>query len=133
MKTPQNKITDATLRSFGISVGTVFALIALYPVLKEEAITVWAIIIAAALIFPAIIFPGLLILPFRFWSMIGSGLGWLNTRIILSVLYFLAIVPVSLFMRIVDSDPLKLKFDASAHSYREPPEDLNGSNLTDQH
>ncbi|MEW6711028.1 MAG: SxtJ family membrane protein, partial [Candidatus Riflebacteria bacterium] len=93
-------LNPTELRTFGLSVGVVFGLVALYPLFKGETIRAWAAVISTALIAPAIFFPPLLELPFRVWQVIGHALGWLNTRIILSVLYFAAIVPVSLVLKI---------------------------------
>jgi len=130
---PKKIVTTADLRSFGLLVGTVFGLIAVYPLLKGEALRAWASVIAAALIAPAIFFPPLLDLPYRFWAIIGKVLGSVNTRIILTVLYFGAIVPVSLVLKIFGKNPLKLNFDAEAASYRELPESRHGSSLKNQH
>ena len=128
----KKELTAPELRSFGLSVGTVFGLIALYPLFRGEAARAWAAVISASLIAPAIFSPQLLELPFRLWSVIGKALGWLNTRIILTVLYFAAVVPVSLVLKIFGRDPLKLNFDPEARTYREEPDDSNDSSLKNQ-
>ncbi|MFZ5950633.1 MAG: SxtJ family membrane protein [Candidatus Rifleibacteriota bacterium] len=132
MKNEKKSLNPTELRTFGLSVGIVFGLIALYPLFKGESIRAWAAIIGTSLIAPAIFFPPLLELPFKAWQVIGHALGWLNTRIILSVLYFAAIVPVSLVLKIFGREPLKLHFDPEASSYREMPENKTGSSLKNQ-
>lgn len=126
------ELNNADLRSFGLLVGAVFGLIALYPLFKGENLRAWATVISIALIAPAIFFPPLLELPFRFWAVLGHILGWLNTRIILTVLYFAAIVPVSLVLKIFGREPLKLHFDPDLVSYREMPEKNSDSSLKNQ-
>jgi hypothetical protein len=131
-KTPEKQPDARELRTFGLLVGAVFGLIAVYPLFKGETIRAWSAVISAALIAPAIFFPPLLALPHRIWSMIGHILGWLNTRIILTLLYFAAIVPVSLVLKILGRDPLKLSFDPELDTYREKPEKQGGSDIRRQ-
>jgi hypothetical protein len=131
-KTDSKSVGNAQLRSFGLAVGAVFGLIAVYPLFKGAELRAWASLISIALIAPAIIFPPLLLLPFRLWTFIGEILGWLNTRIILTGLYFLALLPVSLIMKISRKDPLKRKIDRKAESYREKPECGNEKDLKNQ-
>ena len=131
-KEQKSKPTGSELRSFGLLVGIVFGLIAIYPLFKEEAIRAWAAVISVSLIAPAIFSPQLLELPFRIWGGIGQVLGWVNTRIILTVLYFAAVVPVSLVLKIFGRDPLKLNFDPEAQTYRDRPENSHDSSLKNQ-
>ncbi len=55
---------------------------------------------------------------------LGLVLGWLNTRILLTVLFFLVFTPVSFVMRLLGRDPLARKFDPRATTYwvPKPPE-----------
>ncbi len=128
----EKPLNNSDLRTFGLLVGGVFGLIAVYPLFRGELIRAWAAVISVALIAPAIFFPPLLALPYRFWSLIGRILGWLNTRIILSLLYFAAIVPVSLVLKILGRDPLKLSFDPELDTYREKPDKQGGSDIRKQ-
>jgi hypothetical protein len=45
-------------------------------------------------------------------------LGWVNTRIILGVLFYVKILPMGLIMRLCGIDPMARKHDKSASSYR---------------
>jgi hypothetical protein len=44
-------------------------------------------------------------------------LGWVNTRLLLGLFFFLLVTPVGLVLRLVRRDPLDRKFDASAATY----------------
>ncbi len=77
--------------------------------------------------------PQLLTTPYRLWIKTGEKLGWLNTRIILTILYFTAVLPVAVILRLSGKTPLKLKFDPQADSYREQPEENSDSTLKDQY
>ena len=123
--------TAKELRNFGLLVGAVFALIACWPVFWGNPVRIWAAVISIILAGPAIIKPTLLHWPYYCWMTIGAGLGWVNTRIILAILYFVAIMPIGLLLRLLGKSPLKLHFDPSAASYRELPEE-NENNVNEQ-
>ena len=46
---------------------------------------------------------------YRGWDMMARGLAWVMTRIILSLVFFLVLFPVSLLYRMKRKDPLKLR------------------------
>src|SRR5262245_13534246 len=77
------------LRSFGFIVATGFAVIGLWPaVFRGQPIRGWALALSAALLIPALVLPSVLRPFFRGWMLVGHCLGWVNTRIILSLLFF---------------------------------------------
>lgn len=43
------------------------------------------------------------------WLKLALGLGWINSRILLSVVYFLFLMPIALVSRLFTKDPLLLK------------------------
>ncbi len=43
------------------------------------------------------------------WLKLALGLGWINSRIILSVIYFLFLLPIAWVSRLFTKDPLNLK------------------------
>ena len=45
------------------------------------------------------------------WTKIGQGLGWVNSRIILSIIFFVFLVPIAIAYRISSKNPLRLKRD----------------------
>jgi Saxitoxin biosynthesis operon protein SxtJ len=57
------------------------------------------------------------------WMKFAFILGWLNTRLLLGVFFYLVVSPVGVVMRLVGRDPLTRKIDRSRSSYwmkREP-------------
>ncbi|HNX76039.1 MAG TPA: SxtJ family membrane protein [Candidatus Rifleibacterium sp.] len=124
-------ITDKELRNFGLLVGAVMLLLALWPWHLQLSTRIGAACAAALLVFPALVRPGLLFWPCRVWSMFGYALGWVNTRLILGLLYFLAIFPIGMLLRMTGRAPLKLKFESGSSTYREQPEESAG-NLNEQ-
>lgn len=133
MKIQKNNITTpGELRNFGLLVGIAFGLIAVWPLLSDQPTRVWAATVALLLILPALFSPKLLSAPYKIWKTIGAALGWFNTRVILTLLYFGAILPTGLLLKIFGSQPLKLHFDKNADTYREMPENDPEGNLKEQ-
>ncbi len=120
------------LRSFGLLVGVAFLAIGLWPLLRQADVRTWAIILSTVLILPALLRPAWLKFPHAVWLKIGAALGWFNTRLILGILYIVAIVPIALVLRLAGKTPLQLKFDKNAESYREKPDLDDDKNFTQQ-
>jgi hypothetical protein len=49
---------------------------------------------------------------------LGHALGWVNTRILLTVVFYLLFTPVAWLMHLLKNDPLNRRYDAAASSYR---------------
>ncbi len=124
---------NSELRNFGLLVGTAFLAIGLWPLLRQADARIWAIILATVLILPAVVKPDWLRIPHAIWQKVGAALGWFNTRLILGILYMIAIVPIALILRISGKTPLQLKFDPNAASYREKPDSDDNQNLSQQY
>ena len=96
-------------KSFGILFFIVFFLIAVWPMLNESQIRIWAIILSLAFLFLGIINSKLLS-PLRFaWIKFGESLGKIIAPIIIAIIYFFIITPIALVMRSVGKDLLKIK------------------------
>lgn len=78
------------------------------------------LIAAAVFAVFALIAPGVL-LPFnRIWMAFAGRLGTANNFLILGIVYFLVILPVGLFMRIIGRDLMHRKIDRKAETYLTP-------------
>jgi len=77
----------------------------------------WALIVAACFLVPAILRPQSLAHLNRWWTRFGLLLGHIVSPVALAIVYYLAIVPVGLFMRLFGKDTLGLRFDSSASTY----------------
>jgi hypothetical protein len=107
------------LRSFGLIVGGGFAVLALAPaVFHGQGLRIWALALGFLLAAAALIFPVALRPIFRVWMWVGELLGWVNTRIILLLVYYAVIVPIGGLLRMTGKDPMRLKFEQDAKSYR---------------
>lgn len=49
---------------------------------------------------------------YGYWMKFAHVLGWVNTRIILSIVYFFIFTPLALIFRLMGKDPLGRHFEA---------------------
>jgi hypothetical protein len=122
------------LRSFGLIVGGGFAVVALAPLaFHGRSPRIWALILALFLSATAFISP-LALRPFhRVWMTIGEALGWLNTRILLTVLFYVVIVPIGVILRAVGNDPMRRKLERGVLTYRIPRDKRPATHMQHQY
>src|SRR5438093_7261649 len=115
----QNEITIKQLRSFGLTVGGIFALIGLWPVVvHNENARWWSLVVAAVLILPALVYAKSLFWIHKGWMAVGHVLGWINTRIILGVVFYVIVTPIGMFRRWLGRDPMGRHLRPDLASYR---------------
>jgi hypothetical protein len=66
-----------------------------------------------------------------FWFKISEILGWINSRVLLSIIFFLFLFPISLLMRLLNKMTIKMKKEKETY-YQErkhtfTPEDLENT------
>ena len=116
----RNHIPKKTLREFGFLIGFIFPFLIglILPLIGGQSFRTWTFCISIPSIILAITKPGLLFYPYRAWMKLGHILGWLNSRIILGLVFLIVLQPIALVMRIFGYDPLKTK-KIVQKSYRE--------------
>jgi len=119
--TDQKLSTDKTeLRKFGLIFGAGLVLIfgLFFPWLLEKPWPAWPFIAAGGFILMALAFPTGLKPFYIAWMKFGHVAGWINTRIILGLVFFAVFLPFGLVMRLFGNDPMKRKLDDTSASYR---------------
>lgn len=108
------------LRRFGLLTGTVLALLfgLLLPWVFDRPYPGWPWVAGGILSLWAIIHPASLGPPYRLWMRAGHVLGWINTRLVLGVLFYVLVLPIGLVMRAFGKDPMRRTRDRQARSYR---------------
>ncbi len=130
----QNEITAKQLRSFGLTVGGIFALIGLWPVIIHGVgPRWWALLAAACLLVPGVLYPRCLSWVYRGWMMLGHVLGWINTRIILSAVFYLMVTPIGIIRRWLGKDSMERRLRPDLDSYRIVRKPRPASHLTKQY
>src|SRR5207244_8686677 len=95
------------LSSFGLTVGGMFAVIGFWPLfVRDQEVRWWAVILAGLLMVPALVFPGSLSWIYKRWMALGHIMGWINTRIILGVVFYLVVTPIGRIRRLLCNDPM---------------------------
>jgi len=116
-----SKADAKELRTFGLVLGALFAaFFAVIPLLRHRTTHIWPWILASTLWLMALIWPASLSYLHRVWTRLGLALGWVNTRVILTLLFTLTIVPVGLVMRLFGRDRMARKLDPEGTTYRVP-------------
>ena len=113
----RNTMDKKTLRRFGMTMGIAFLVISLLILAKSKHILWQTSIISALFFILGLIFPGSLKLVYVLWMRLAFILGWVNTRIILFVLFYLIFTPIGLVIKLTGKDLLERKIDKSRDSY----------------
>jgi hypothetical protein len=101
--------------------GGVFAIVSFWPwVFRGDDIRLWAGLLAAAFGFVGTVVPVGLTPVYRGWMWFGAKMGWLNSRILLGLVFYGLLTPISLLMGLLGQRPLQLGFDPKAETYRVP-------------
>ena len=114
------KINNNQLRDFGLIIGLFFPLFIgfVIPALSGHSFKLWTIYISIPFLIIGFIRPRILLNPYKAWMFIGEVLGYINSRLILGIIFFTILQPIAFFMRILNKDPLK-KIVPNQMTYRE--------------
>ena len=126
----QKNIKLPSNRNFGIVFFIVFLIIALWPILKQNEIRIWSLIISFIFFVLGLINSKLLTPLNKLWFKFGILLGNIIAPIIMGIVFFLVVTPTGLIMRFFRKDILKLKKNTS-DSYWINKDDTN-SNMKNQ-
>jgi len=113
------KETKKELRKFGLTVGSVLAAIAILLLYFEKPSAIYFAVIGVLLILFGALFPQLLKPLNRIWMGLAIILGFIMSRVILTVLFYLVLTPIAILAKIVDKKFMVLKYDKSAETYWE--------------
>ena len=104
-------ISKKTLREFGFLIGFTFPFLIgwILPLIGGHSFRTWTLFISIPSIILAFTKPILLLYPYRAWMKLGHILGWVNSRIILGLVFLFVLLPIALIMRMLGHDPLKNK------------------------
>ena len=98
-------------RSFGIIFSIIFLLVSLWPILDNENIRVWSLLLSFIFLVLGILNSKILT-PFNnFWYKFGIFLGKVVSPIVMAIIFFGVITPIGLIMKILKKDLLNLKFN----------------------
>ena len=104
-------ISKKILKEFGLLVGFSFPILIglILPAISGHTFRIWTLFVGLPLIFLAILIPSSLLYFYKAWIKLGNILGWLNSRLILGLVFIVVLQPIALIMKTIGHDPLKLK------------------------
>ena len=117
-------ISNKRLREFGLLTGFGFPLLIgwLIPLLTGHGFRVWTLWVGFIGLLFGMTSPRLLYYPYKIWMKLGLTLGWVNSRIILGLVYMIVLLPIAFVMRLIGYDPLRTK-QSGEKTYRENRKD----------
>jgi len=112
------KVQKKDLRQFGIVLGIILGVFGTIHFFKQHATAYkWFFSVSMISLIFGIFFPMKLKPVFKVFTKIAHAIGWVNTRIILTAVYYVILTPIGLVLRIFGKDMLDLKIDKNTKSY----------------
>jgi len=113
-------ITKKQLREFGILIGFGFPILIgwLLPLFFGHDFRAWTLWIGVPGLTLGLTIPRLLHFPYKIWMALGHALGWVNSHIILGLIFIVVLLPIAVIMRIIGYDPLR-RLRKGEKTYRE--------------
>ena len=99
------------LRKFGITLASAFAVVAALTFFHKNDFYWVFIVLCGAFLFFGLILPAFLKPVQKVWMTLAHMMGWVMTRLILTVLFYLIITPIGLIMKVCGKDILNVKFE----------------------
>lgn len=126
-----HKPGKSELRSFGFLFAVFFILVigVVIPMIRQDIGLLftdlslwprWPWVVGAVVAAWAALHPASLHLLHRPWMVFADVAGWVNTRIILVLLFYVLILPIGFIMRLFGYDPMQRKIDKDLQTYRKP-------------
>ena len=109
--------SQSSNRSFGLLFFIVFIAVGLWPIIKGEEANIYLILISLFFLIFGLINSKILS-PFnKAWIKFGEILGLIIAPIIMALVYFIILTPISLIVRMFGKDLLGLKFLKKQDTY----------------
>lgn len=124
-----NKTSGASDRSFGVTFGCIFVILAVLTRLRDETEKVQIFFLALSCLTFIVSFarPTLLNTPNKLWMKFSQLLARFVSPIVLGVLFYILISPLALVMRLFGRDELRLKTKQVASNWHS--RNINGYSL----
>jgi hypothetical protein len=115
--TKRSCVRDGEVRKFGLLFSAVCALAGLVMLWKGGSRAWILFALAGMFLVTGLVWPRALRLFYVVWMRFAALLAWINTRVLLSALFFLVLTPVGLVFRLMGKDLLEQKIDRSKATY----------------
>ncbi|BBA79199.1 hypothetical protein RGRSB_0644 [cyanobacterium endosymbiont of Rhopalodia gibberula] len=114
------KLNRKELRRFGLLTGTIVSgLFGLaMPLILGHKLPLAPWIFTGVMYGLATFIPQYLDPIYNNWMRVAQVLAWINTRIILGIIFFFIVTPMAFIMRLFNRDSMEKKFNPSLETYR---------------
>jgi hypothetical protein len=110
------------LRDFGYVMAIAFAIVGILPFITRGAsYRLWTLPLTSAFLLFAVFLPKGLTPLYRAWMLFGGVLGYVNSRLILGIVFFALFAPIGIVLRLMGKDLLGLKIEKGWKTYRQFP------------
>ena len=102
-------ISKKQLREFGLLIGFGLPVLIgwLLPATVGYGFRTWTLLLGLPGLTLGLTAPHLLHYPYKFWMELGHALGWVNSHIILGLVFIFVLQPIAYVMRLTGYDPLR--------------------------
>jgi hypothetical protein len=121
------KTRKKDIRSFGYTIGIILFLVSAVLFYYDNYLYTNLTIIALVFIVLGVVLPLLLKPVYLLWMIFAVILGWIMTRVILCIIFYIIITPIGLITRLLGEDFLNLrKIKADSYwNHRDSSKELN--------
>ena len=111
------KSQSRILREFGLTVGIAFAVLGLLLLWRGRSYYDYFVYLGGAFILAGLVAPRILRPVRKGWMTAAAGMGWVMTRVILTVLFFGVFTPIRFIARLAGKSFLHLAIEPQSESY----------------
>ena len=104
-------------KSFGLVFFIVFLIIGLFPILNQNDVRIWSVILSLVFLILGLLNSNILTPLNKVWIKFGIILGQFISPVILGIIFFAVVLPTGIIMRLIKKNFLGIKFDKSIKSY----------------
>ena len=98
-------------RCFGLVFFVLFLVIGLWPLINDNEIKIWSIVISVVFLVLGLLNSKLLLPLNKLWFKFGLLLGKIISPLVMVIIFFLVVTPIGYLMRMLKKDLLNLKFN----------------------
>ena len=101
--------------TFGILFFIFFLIIGLYPLISNEPIRIWSVIVSSVFLIITIIKPNFFTFLNKFWIKFGILLGKIISPIVMGLVFLFVVTPTGILVKILKKDIMGLKRGSSSY------------------
>ena len=104
----KNTVTN---KNFGLTFFLVFLIVSIWPLLYNEQIRIWSLIVGIIFLCLGLLNSKILTPLNVIWFKFGIILGKIVSPIVMGIIFFFIVTPISIIMKIFGKDLLSLKYN----------------------